>query len=56
MATKGEQEITQIGGSITIKGDISGKSDTIPYTLLDPTIINKQNFAVIDIIFANKYE
>ena len=27
MATKGEQEITQIGGSITIKGDISGKSD-----------------------------
>ena len=26
MATK-EQEITQIGGSVTIKGDISGKSD-----------------------------
>ena len=27
MAVKGEQEITQIGGSVTIKGDISGKSD-----------------------------
>ncbi len=27
MATKGEQEITQIGGSTTVKGDISGKSD-----------------------------
>ena len=27
MAIKGEQEITQIGHSVTIKGDISGKSD-----------------------------
>lgn len=27
MATKGEQEITQIGNSVTLKGDISGKSD-----------------------------
>ena len=27
MAVKGEQEITQIGHSVTIKGDISGKSD-----------------------------
>ena len=27
MATKGEQEITQIGSTVTIKGDISGKSD-----------------------------
>lgn len=27
MAVKGEQEITQIGSSVTIKGDIIGKSD-----------------------------
>ena len=27
MAIKGEQEITQIGHSVTIKGDVSGKSD-----------------------------
>ncbi|SHL15799.1 polymer-forming cytoskeletal protein [Fibrobacter sp. UWEL] len=27
MATKGEQEITQIGNSVTLKGDVSGKSD-----------------------------
>lgn len=27
MATKGEQEITQIGSSVTFKGDIFGKSD-----------------------------
>ncbi|MCQ2055343.1 MAG: polymer-forming cytoskeletal protein [Fibrobacter sp.] len=27
MAVKGEQEITQIGSSVTIKGDITGKSD-----------------------------
>ena len=27
MAVKGEQEITQIGNTVTIKGDISGKSD-----------------------------
>jgi len=27
MAVKGEQEITQIGNSVTIKGDITGKSD-----------------------------
>ena len=27
MAIKGEQEITQIGNSVTIKGDIIGKSD-----------------------------
>ncbi len=27
MASKGEQEITQIGNSVTFKGDITGKSD-----------------------------
>lgn len=27
MAVKGEQEITQIGSTVVIKGDISGKSD-----------------------------
>ena len=32
------------------------RTSMIPYTLLDPIIINIKNLAVIDIIFATKYD